>query len=646
MPVESLSDGAIQPARKLHTAPMPDGDLLASASARPDQPLPDRDPQAVLHDVFGYSDFRPGQWPVIEAALAGEPVLAIMPTGGGKSLCYQLPALVRDDLSVVVSPLIALMRDQVASLTAAGVPAGTLNSGNSPEENRRVLAALHNSNLRVLYVSPERLLTDDMLGRLRNLRPGRIAIDEAHCVSQWGHDFRPDYLRLAALAEHLPDVPLMALTATADAATQRDILDKLFGGEARVFISGFDRPNIRLSIQPKASVKSQVRAFVQRHQGSAGIVYCRSRKRVDDVAAALQADGVPALAYHAGMPADQRDAIQDRFIAEDGLVMCATVAFGMGVDKPDIRFVCHHDLPASIESYYQEIGRAGRDGDPAEALLLFGPDDIKLRRDLIESSEKSPEQKRIEHMRLNQLLALAETGDCRRQGLLAYFGEAGREPCGNCDRCLHPVAREDGTIAAQKFLSAMVRTGQRFGAEHLIAVLRGETSERIVQLRHDRLPTFGVGKEHSKAEWRAIARQLMAADVIRSDFEGHGGLIPGEHARAVLKGGRKVELVRDPKIATTARLRRDAATGGQGAGGEEAALTGAAADVYERLRKLRAQTAARRGVPPYVIFSNRTLREMALAMPRTIEELGALYGVGASKCRDFGPAFLEALRDG
>ena len=621
---------------------MPDGDLLASAPLRPDRLTSDRDPRAVLHDVFGYSDFRPGQWPVIEAALAGEPVLAIMPTGGGKSLCYQLPALVRDDLSVVVSPLIALMRDQVANLTAAGVPAGTINSGNSPEENRRVLAAVHNGELRVLYVSPERLLTDDMLGRLRNLRPGRIAIDEAHCVSQWGHDFRPDYLRLSALAEHLPDVPRMALTATADAATQRDILDKLFPGQAaKVFISGFDRPNIRLSIQPKASVKAQVRAFVQRHKGSAGIVYCRSRKRVEDAAAALQADGIPALAYHAGMPADRRDAIQDRFIAEDGLVMCATVAFGMGVDKPDIRFVCHHDLPGSIESYYQEIGRAGRDGDPAEALLLFGTDDIKLRRDLIESSGKSPEQKRIEHMRLNQLLALVETGDCRRQGLLAYFGESRHQPCGNCDRCLHPVQREDGTIAAQKFLSAMVRTGQRFGAEHLIAVLRGETTERITSLRHDSLPTFGVGKDHSKAEWRSIARQLMAADVIRSDFEGHGGLIPGEHARAVLKGGRKVELVRDPKTATTARLRRDTA-----AGGDEPDLTGAAAETYERLRKLRAQMAAKRGVPPYVIFSNRTLREMALAMPRTLDELGALYGVGASKCRDFGPAFLEALRGG
>ena len=493
----------------------------------------------------------------------------------------------------------------------------------------------------MLYLSPERLLSGDMLGRLRNLRPGRIAIDEAHCVSQWGHDFRPDYLRLSALAEHLPDVPPHGADRhRRRAATQRDILEKLFPGqEAHVFISGFDRPNIRLSIQPKASVKAQVKAFVARHKGAAGIVYCRSRKRVEDVAAALQADGVPALAYHAGMPADQRDATQDRFIAEDGLVMCATIAFGMGVDKPDIRFVCHHDLPASIESYYQEIGRAGRDGDPAEALLLFGADDIKLRRELIESSEKSPEQKRIEHMRLNQLLALVETGDCRRQALLAYFGESRAEPCGNCDRCLHPAQKEDGTVAAQKFLSAMVRTGQRFGAEHLIAVLRGETSERIVALRHDRLPTFGVGKEHSKAEWRAIARQLMAGDVIRSDFEGHGGLVPGEHARAVLKGERTVELVHDPKIATTARLRREAA-----GSGDDAELTGDAAEIYERLRKLRAQMAAKRGVPPYVIFSNRTLREMALARPRTLEQMGALYGVGARKGQEFGPAFLEALR--
>ena len=606
---------------------MPDGDLLAPSSLEPAGGTRSAaDPKAVLQRVFGYSEFRPGQWPVIEAALAGEPVLAIMPTGGGKSLCYQLPALVRDDLSVVVSPLIALMRDQVANLTAAGVPAGTINSGNSPEENRRVFAALHNGELRVLYISPERLLTDDMLGRLRNLKPGRIAIDEAHCVSQWGHDFRPDYLRLSTLAEHLPDVPRMALTATADAATQRDIVDKLFSGQkAKVFISGFDRPNIRLSIQPK----SQVRAFVQRHKGAAGIVYCRSRKRVDDAAKALQADGIPALAYHAGMPSHERDAIQDRFIGEDGLVMCATIAFGMGVDKPDIRFVCHHDLPGSIESYYQEIGRAGRDGDPAEALLLFGTDDIKLRRDLIESSGKSPEQKRIEHMRLNQLLSLVETGDCRRQGLLAYFGESRHEPCGNCDRCLTPVAREDGTIAAQKFLSAMVRTGQRFGAEHLIAILRGEMTERIGKLRHDRLPTYGVGKEHSKAEWRSIARQLMAADVVRSDLEGH-----------VLKGERKVELVRDPKVATTSKLRREAA-----ASTDEPVLSDANQVIYERLRKLRAQMASKRGVPPYVIFSNRTLREMATAMPRTADEMGALYGVGARKCKEFGPAFLTALHE-
>lgn len=619
---------------------MPDGDLFASPSK--DAVISgrqDADPAKVLHDVFGYSEFRPGQWPVIEAALAGEPVLAIMPTGGGKSLCYQLPALVRDDLSVVVSPLIALMRDQVANLTAAGVPAGTINSSNSPEENRQVFAALHNGELRVLYISPERLLTDDMLGRLRNLKPGRIAIDEAHCVSQWGHDFRPDYLRLSALAEHLPDVPRMALTATADAATQRDIVDKLFSGQdAKVFISGFDRPNIRLSIQPKASVKSQVLAFVRRHKGAAGIVYCRSRKRVEDAAATLQAEGIPALAYHAGMPGHERDANQDRFIAEDGLVMCATIAFGMGVDKPDIRFVCHHDLPGSIESYYQEIGRAGRDGDPAEALLLFGADDIKLRRDLIESSGKSPEQKRIEHMRLNQLLALVETGDCRRQGLLAYFGETRHDPCGNCDRCISPVARVDGTVAAQKFLSAMVRTGQRFGAEHLISILRGEMSERIGKLSHDRLPTFGVGKEHTKAEWRSIARQMMAADILRSDLEGHGGLIPGEHARAVLKGERKVELVRDPKVATTAKLRRESSSTSDGA-----VLSDADQEVYERLRKLRAQMAAKRGVPPYVIFSNRTLREMATARPAGLDAMGGLYGVGARKLEEFGPAFLKAL---
>ncbi len=615
---------------------MPKGDLFFRAEAEDSAPARGFSPEITLERVFGYSGFRPGQKRVIYAALAGEPVLAIMPTGGGKSLCYQLPALVKNDLSVVVSPLIALMRDQVANLTAAGVPAGAVNSGNSQEENRRVLCALHEGRLRVLYVSPERLLSGDMLGRLRHLKPGRIAIDEAHCVSQWGHDFRPDYLRLSALAEHLPDVPRMALTATADAATRRDILDKLFGGKARVFISGFDRPNIRLSIQPKTSVKSQLKAFVQRHKGSAGIVYCRSRKRVDDVAAALQADGIPALAYHAGMPAEQRDAIQDRFISEDGLVMVATIAFGMGVDKPDIRFVCHHDLPASIESYYQEIGRAGRDGDPAEGLLLFGTDDIKLRRELIESSEKAPEQKRIEHGRLNQLLALVETADCRRQALLAYFGEERAQPCGNCDRCLSPVEKHDGTVAAQKFLSAMVRTGQRFGAEHLISILRGETTERIVKLSHDRLPTYGVGTEHSKAEWRSIVRQLMAADLVRTDWEGHGGLVPAPDARAVLKGKRTVALHRDANARTAAKLKSETA--------EEPELTGELAEIYESLRRLRAQLAADRRVPPYVIFSNRTLREIASARPTDLAAFGRLYGVGARKCKEFGPAFLVALR--
>jgi ATP-dependent DNA helicase RecQ len=615
---------------------MLDDGELPPLDAYTDELAQDADPAETLQRVFGYSEFRPGQWPVIESALAGEPVLAIMPTGGGKSLCYQLPALVKNDLSVVVSPLIALMRDQVANLTAAGVAAGTLNSSNSPEDNRRVLNALHNGELRVLYVSPERLLTEDMLGRLRNLRPGRIAIDEAHCVSQWGHDFRPDYLRLSQLAKALPGVPLMALTATADAATQRDIVEKLFGGEAKVYISGFDRPNITLSIAPKASNKTQLKAFVQRHKGSAGIVYCRSRKRVEDAAAMLQAEGFPALAYHAGMPSQTRDQIQDRFIADDGLIMCATIAFGMGVDKPDIRFVCHHDLPGSIESYYQEIGRAGRDGDPAEALLLFGTDDIKLRRELIETSEKAPEQKRIEHTRLNQLLALVETPDCRRQALLSYFGETGTQPCGNCDRCISPVEKQDGTVAAQKFLSAMVRTGQRFGAEHLVSILRGETSERIVKLRHDRLPTYGVGKEFSKAEWRSIARQLMAADIIRTDVEGHGGLIPGPDVRAVLKGERQVNLHRDAKTETTAKLRGSVSA-------DEPDLNEEDTAIYDRLRRLRGRLASDRRVPPYVIFSNRTLREMVQFKPANLDALGSLYGVGARKCKEFGPAFLAAI---
>ncbi len=514
-----------------------------------------------LRKTFGFADFRAGQREIISAILDGRDVLAVMPTGGGKSLCYQLPALVRDGLTVVVSPLIALMRNQVAQLQGHGIAAGALNSSNSREETNALLDAVSNRSLRLLYVAPERLALGDTKAMLQRAGVSLLAIDEAHCVSQWGHDFRPDYLNLGEVAaSSLSGVQILALTATADAATRGDILGRLFARTPEVFVHGFDRPNLRLAMRAKSDARRQLVDFIGAHKGECGIVYCSARRQTEDLAAFLTEKGIPALAYHAGMDGAARSQNQDRFLQEDGLVMAATVAFGMGIDKPDVRFVAHANLPKSIESYYQEIGRAGRDGLPASTLTLYGLDDMRLRRQQIEESEAPDEQKRIERRRLDALVSLCEAPRCRRQTLLAYFGES-TEPCGNCDLCAEGVELVDGTILAQKALSAIARTGQRFGAEHLIAVLRGQTTERIAQLNHDQLPTFGVGGDVSANAWRAIFRQLYAGGVINLDVAGHGSWTITAHGREVLRGKATVELRkealerRDKKLPAPHRLR-------------------------------------------------------------------------------------------
>ncbi|MGN6551407.1 MAG: DNA helicase RecQ [Pararhizobium sp.] len=586
--------------------------------------------RAILKDVFGFDDFRPGQEEIVRAIEAGRDVLAIMPTGGGKSLCYQLPALVRDGLTVVISPLIALMRDQVAQLVANGVAAAALVSANPPEEHDRIRGDLASERLKLLYLAPERLTAS--IGLLRRAGVSLLAVDEAHCVSQWGHDFRPDYLTIGALRQELGGVQTAAFTATADAETRAEIAAKLFDAPPLEFLRGFDRPNLFLAFEPKANTRRQIEAYVAARKGASGIVYCSSRKRTEDLAAHLSAAGVDALPYHAGLDPQTRQRNQDRFTREDGLVMTATVAFGMGVDKPDVRFVVHADLPKTIESYYQEIGRAGRDGLPAETLTLFGVDDIRLRRTQIDDGDAPPERKRADHGRLNALLSLAEAPRCRRQTLLAYFGEAA-EPCGHCDLCRNPPERFDGTEAAQKALSAMVRTGERFGLEHLIAVLLGEGNERIAALGHDRLPTFGVGRERDRNGWRDIFRQIYALGLASVDMQ-YGSWSASEEGWAVLKGRSAVALkVPLPRKDRAAARRRTA----------QSVPDDVDADLLAALKQRRRSIADEQGVPAYVVFPDRTLIEMAALRPTTLDEMAAVGGVGAKKLERYGPLFLAVI---
>ena len=593
------------------------------------------DPLEVLRRVFGFETFRGHQRAAIDAVVAGEDALVLMPTGAGKSLCYQVPALVRQGVAVVVSPLIALMQDQVAALVQNGVRAAALNSAMDGRERARVERALREGRLDLVYVAPERFAAPGFLDMLDGAPLALFAIDEAHCVSQWGHDFRPDYRRLAVLAERFPGVPRIALTATADAETRADIARELRLEEAQRFVSGFDRPNIRYTVKPRRERIRQLLAFLAGRRGEAGIVYCMTRNRVEKVAEELNRAGVPALAYHAGMEAGERAGAQARFVASDDGVMVATVAFGMGIDKPDVRFVAHLDLPKSLEAYYQETGRAGRDGLPAEAWMLHGPGDAAQLGRFIDESEAPDEQKRVERAKLEALIGYAEAATCRRRILLGYFGDE-CEPCGNCDICLDPPELFDGTEAAQMALSAIYRTGQRFGGGHIVDVLRGRETERVQRLRHDRLPTFGVGRERRVSEWRTILRQLTAAELVTVErLEGFSVLRLGPEARAVLRGERKVQLrleKREPRPARQGRERRERGPAG----------TAADREGFEALRALRRELA--QGKPPYVVFHDSVLIAMLDRRPATLEEMAEVPGVGAAKLRSYGAAFLEALR--
>ncbi len=592
--------------------------------------------RALLHSVFGFSAFRPGQEEIVRAVLAGENVLAVMPTGSGKSLCYQLPAIVRPGLTLVVSPLIALMRDQVRALTAAGVAAGSLNSSNDPAENSRVLGLLRRDELRLLYVAPERLARPDTIEMLGEAHVTMMAIDEAHCVSQWGHDFRPEYLTLGNLARQIGGrLQTLAFTATADAPTRGDIVEKLFAAEPRVFVRSFDRPNLRLAFKPKERSTRQVLSFVQAHRGESGIVYCASRRKVEEMAEALVAAGIRSRPYHAGLDKAVRDANQDAFQQEDGLVMTATVAFGMGIDKPDVRFVCHADLPSNVEAYYQEIGRAGRDGLPADTLTLYGLGDMQLRRLQIEQSDSSDERKRIERQRLGALLALAEAPRCRRQTLLAYFGEAS-EPCGNCDLCVEGVELFDATVDAQKAMSAIVRTGERFGMEHLVAILIGDLTDNVSKFNHDQLPTFGVGKNREAADWRSIFRQLSAVGLIAQDLMEHGRWRVTDEGWAVLKGRQTVELRKIAASAGAKGERRGRATAPPIVGDADSAL-------LDSLRALRTRLARAQNVPAYVVFSDRTLVELATHRPSTLGAMREIHGIGDAKLERYGAEFLAVI---
>jgi len=592
------------------------------------------DARRVLGEVFGYDSFRGPQEEIIEHLVAGGDALVLMPTGGGKSLCYQIPALVRTGTGIVVSPLIALMQDQVSALTQSGVRAAFLNSTQDLAASRATERALLAGELDLLYVAPERLTTPGCLDLLARSRLALFAIDEAHCVSQWGHDFRPEYLQLGLLQQRFPDVPRIALTATADPLTRGEIVRQLGLDDARVFVSSFDRPNIRYTIVDKAEPREQLLGFLrEEHAGEAGIVYCLSRRKVDETAAWLRERGIDALPYHAGMDAQTRAEHQARFQREDALVMVATIAFGMGIDKPDVRFVAHLDLPKSIEGYYQETGRAGRDGLPADAWMTYGLADVVQQRRFIDQSDGSDEYKRVSAAKLDALLGLCETAGCRRVRLLEYFGEAS-QACGNCDTCLEPPQTWDATDAARKALSAIYRTGQRFGAVHVIDVLRGVDNQRTARWEHQKLSVFGIGADLDDTAWRSVMRQLVAMGLAEVDHLAHGAVRLTERSRAVLRGEQSV-LMRHQ--ATAKRRARRPSPSSAGTLGTRDAL------LLERLKAWRREEARAQGVPAYVIFHDSTLAEIARAQPRNLDALAAIAGIGARKLERYGEALLAAI---
>ncbi len=594
--------------------------------------------RAALAATFGFGDFRPNQEPVVSALLAGQDTLAVMPTGAGKSLCYQIPALVKGGLTVVVSPLVALMEDQVAALRLAGVAAETINSARDRDTNVAAWRRVAAGEVSLLYMSPERLMTERMVGALRRIEPAMFAIDEAHCISRWGAAFRPEYEQLGQLRGAFPEARLAAFTATADPTTRDDIVAKLFGGQAQVFVAGFDRPNITLGVAPRGKWREQLLGFVEKRAEQSGIVYCLSRKNVEETAAYLADEGINALPYHAGMSAEERSRNQDRFMTESPVVMVATIAFGMGIDKPDIRYVVHTHLPGNVEAYYQEIGRAGRDGAPAEALMLYGFDDIRMRRKFIDDENTADDHKRREHKRLDALLAYADAPTCRRVMLLAYFGEEAA-PCGNCDICLNPPRMVEATRPAQMVLETVLATGERFGAGHIVDILRGGTGEKVTSRGHDRLDLHGRGADWPLARWQSLIRQMVAAGHMEIDIQGYGGLHITGTGREIMEGNRTFEAREELKAAGTKKKReRDRRT--------VETLDDAEAELMARLKALRLELARARGVPPYVIFHDRTLAEMARRRPASVEDFAEIPGIGAKKCEAFAATFIAAIAEG
>jgi ATP-dependent DNA helicase RecQ len=596
-------------------------------------------PQHILQKFFGYDRFRHPQLDVIEEALAGRDVFVLMPTGSGKSICFQVPSLIRQGVGLVISPLIALMQDQVTGLRQNGIRADYLNSSLTPEAARRVEKRVLQSETDLLYIAPERLLSDTFQRLLSRFPLALFAIDEAHCVSQWGHDFRPEYLQIASVTRRYPDVPRMALTATADATTRREILEKLDLSRATQFVSSFDRPNICYRVRLKENGKRQLHDFIAKgHPGKTGIVYCRSRKRVEDIAAWLSQRGINAVAYHAGLSSEERNHRQRRFAREEALVVVATIAFGLGIDRPDVRFVVHFDVPMSMEAYYQETGRAGRDGEPAEACMLYSLSDVVAARQLLDRSEGDERFKRVQQRKLDALLGYCETIECRRLVLLRYFGESLAVPCGNCDTCKEGAASWDGTIAAQKALSAVYRTGQRFGAQYLTEVLLGNTSERMKRFRHDRIKTFGVGKDLSSRKWRSVLRQLMAAGYLTADPAGQGGFQLTDKSWSLLKGEQTIRFRKDPETVKSPKIGRDTRQAGT------AALNDRSLGLWEQLRRVRYEIAKEMELPAYVIFHDKTLKEMAAHRPQTLRDLLQITGVGEIKAAQFGKRFLDAIQ--
>ncbi|MCW2286281.1 ATP-dependent DNA helicase RecQ [Rhodoblastus acidophilus] len=589
-----------------------------------------------LKKVFGFDDFRPGQGEIVEAVLSGAPVLAVMPTGSGKSLCYQLPALMSDGLTLVVSPLIALMRDQVGQMRSLGLPAATLNSQSSEEESSETWRQIRDGSLKLLFVSPERLAMDGLTEALSRAKISRVAVDEAHCICEWGHDFRPEYRLIRQSVEKLGAVQAIAFTATADAAMRAEIAERLFDRAPKIFLHSFDRPNISLAFAAKDQPRKQLLRFLNARRGQSGIVYCASRAGTERLAEFFGEQGFDTLAYHAGIEQGRRNANQDRFLRDDGVVAFATIAFGMGVNKPDVRFVAHADMPSSIESYYQEIGRAGRDGLPAAAYCLYGLDDMALRRRQIDEKDLSEERRRFEHERFSALASLCEAVACRRQLLLAHFNEKS-EPCGACDFCRGEILTRDGTVEAQKALAAVYRTGQRFGLNYLSDLLIGTDSEALRRNRHDELKTFGVGADRSKTEWASTFRQLFAAGALRTASAEHGGFALTEKGDAILRGRENFVLRADPpreKSSSKSALRK---------GRDFEDVASGDGKVFEALRKLRRELANDQGIAAFMVFADRTLLEMAERRPATLDELRGIHGVGERKIALYGDAFLEAI---